>query len=449
MLTSRIKTVRTIVSEIILLQTVLLPVLVVGLLYLRTANMVISFILPVLVYAIVYIIISDVIQSAIWLRSNRIEKGIKYSINHYLLLRLVRISLLDAGYYVRRQFFGIDVAKLPKIYIEFSDNYAYGLIKIENKIRYEQRLDNIELSSSLGKYIVETSYLSPDENYYCFDFFNSNINRQLRFDSNEELLQYSNNLDDNMLFIDSLSQVPLHHTLIVGQTGSGKTYALYSLILQMINKKINYHLYVADPKGSSLAVIGEKISPNNTFENVDDIIQSLREFNHEMDERKHRIKEKLLTKIDSSYVDFGLEPYVFIFDEYASFQSVIQSKDKKTRDEVNKLISQIVLQGRQLGFFLFVVMQKSDSSSLPTMIRDNLPLKIVLGNAEEQTYVTAFGYSKDIPNYKFNIGEGVFTFPQVANNPKICAFSYLNFNILDALEKSGGNVITPTPLKNN
>ena len=397
-----------------------------------------SFIIPVLYYVIVCIIISDLIQWITFLKTNHINKGIKYVINHYRLLHLVRISLLDAGYYVRRQFFRIDVAKLPKIYIEFSDNYAYGLIKIENKIRYEQKLDNIQLSSSLGRYIVENSYLSSDENYYCFDFFDANINRQLKFDSIKGFLQYSNNLDDNKLFIDSISQVQLHHTLIVGQTGSGKTYALYSLLLQMINKKVNYHLYIADPKGSSLAVIGEKISPNNTSENVDDIIQLLREFNDEMDERKHKIKEKLLTKIDSSYSDFGLDPYVFIFDEYASFQAVIQSKDKKTRDEVNKLISQVVLQGRQLGFFLFVVMQKSDSSSLPTMIRDNLPLKIVLGNAEEQTYVTAFGYSKDIPNYQFKIGEGVFTFPQVANNPKICAFSFLNFDILNALEKKRG-----------
>lgn len=167
-----------------------------------------------------------------------------------------------------------------------------------------------------------------------------------------------------------------------------------------------------------------------------------------MNERKNEIKEKLLSKIESSYVDFDFEPYVFIFDEYASFQSVIQSRDKKTRDEVNKLISQIVLQGRQLGFFLFVVMQKSDSTSLPTMIRDNLPLKIVLGNAEEQTYITAFGYSKDIPKYKFRRGEGVYTFPEIANNPKICSFSYLNFDILGSFNKAGGVVNTPAPPKN-
>ena len=68
-----------------------------------------------------------------------------------------------------------------------------------------------------------------------------------------------------------------------------------------------------------------------------------------------------------------------------------------------------------------------------TFIRDNLPWKTVLGNAEDQTYVTAYGASVDIPERKMEIGEGVYTYPAIANKPKLCAFPTLDFDILESL----------------
>lgn len=62
----------------------------------------------------------------------------------------------------------------------------------------------------------------------------------------------------------------------------------------------------------------------------------------------------------------------------------------------------------------------------------------MLGNAEDQTYVTAFGAGVDIPERKMKIGEGVYTYPAVAEKPKLCAFPTLNFDILDALTRGAG-----------
>ncbi len=108
-----------------------------------------------------------------------------------------------------------------------------------------------------------------------------------------------------------------------------------------------------------------------------------------------------------------------------------------------KLLSQVVLQGRQLGFFLWIVMQKSDASLLPTNLRENLPVKFVLGNAESQTYTTAFGNGVDIPEKNFKLGQGVFTCPIIAKRPRLCNFSYLNFDILKAVNhlKQGTGVL--------
>ena len=229
----------------------------------------------------------------------------------------------------------------------------------------------------------------------------------------------------------------LQSCIWIGQTGSGKSYALYNLILQMLNKKVKYELFFADPKGSSLAVLGSKVASDRTAVDFEDIIALLKTFVTFMRERKPELKALLESKLDSDYSDFGLNPYVFIFDEYASFSSVLAAADKKTRDEVKAMLYEVILQGRQLGFFMVLAMQKSDATLIDTAIRDNLPLKIVLGNAEQQTYVTAFGTGADIPNRHYAVGEGVFTEPTLAPEPKLIQCPYLNFDILQAVIEGG------------
>lgn len=95
-----------------------------------------------------------------------------------------------------------------------------------------------------------------------------------------------------------------------------------------------------------------------------------------------------------------------------------------------------ILQGRQLGFFVILTMQKSDAKIIDTALRDNLPLKIVLGESEQQTYITAFGHSQ-IPNRHYAVGEGVFTEPTLAPEPKLVQCPYCDFDILAAVNGTG------------
>ena len=131
---------------------------------------------------------------------------------------------------------------------------------------------------------------------------------------------------------------------------------------------------------------------------------------------------------------------MLIIDEYAAFSAVLAAKDKKTRDHVDELMHQIILMGRQLGFFLFLVMQKSDAKLITTALRENVPFKIVLGNAEEQTYVTAFGNGIDIPPMNYGQGDGVFTEPTLAPTPKYVQFPTLDFDILEEAKRLVGVV---------
>ena len=83
-------------------------------------------------------------------------------------------------------------------------------------------------------------------------------------------------------------------------------------------------------------------------------------------------------------------------------------------------------------------MQKSDATLISTALRDNLPLKIVLGNAEPTTYETTFGKSVNIPPLNYLQGDGVFTEPKLASTPKLVQFPTLNFDILEAVKMSAG-----------
>lgn len=378
-------------------------------------------------------IVPLVFSALIWALSNRIDQGVKYSWKHYKLVLGLRKHLLDAGIYTTKKLGAAKWAKIPWITVDFAPDFKSGTIWVKNSIQFNDRLSRLDISPSLGRYVVEQVYLTDDANHYRFDFYDSSLERRLVFDSFEAFKAHSDLLGKYELFIDSYTKLTLTHQLIAGQTGSGKSYALHGYLLQMLLKPVPYHLYFADPKASSIALFGERVSPETTADDFEGIVALLEAFVSKMQERQCQMKRHLLQKIDGDYRDFGLSPHILIFDEFADFSLFLQTKDKQTRDHVNGLISSIVLKGRQAGFFLWLVMQQAGSNNIPTFIRDNLPWKVVLGNAEDQTYVTTFGAGADIPLRKMEVGDGVYTYPAVANKPRLCEFPTLSFDILDAL----------------
>lgn len=372
-------------------------------------------------------------SAVMWALSNQIDRGVKYAWKHYRLVLGLRKHLLDAGIYTAKRLGAVKWAELPWIAADFAPDFKSGIVWIKNSIQFNGKLSRLDISPSLGRYVVEQVYLTDDANHYRFDFYDSSLERRLVFGSFEAFKAHSDSLGKYELFIDSCTSLALTHQLIAGQTGSGKTYALHGYLLQMLLKPVPYHLYFADPKASSIALLGERVSPETTSDDFEGIVALVETFVSQMQERQQQMKSRLSQKIDGDYRDFGLSPHILVFDEFADFSLLLQSKDKKVRDHVNSLISSIVLKGRQAGFFLWIVMQQAGSNNIPTFIRDNLPWKVVLGNAEDQTYATAFGAGADIPLRKMEAGDGVFTYPAVANKPRLCGFPTLDFDILDAL----------------
>lgn len=362
--------------------------------------------------------------------SNKMWKGFRYFWHYWGIRNRLERQMLDAGFGIQRSYF----VELPKIKLVFEKDFAAGTLTVRNALKFDRKLDDIVLSAALAKFIVESHYQSDDGNTYIYELIDGSVSYKMAFSSFEDFKRHNRTVSTYKLFLDKRSVVKLQHCLLVGMTGSGKTYALYNLLVQMMDKDVQYHFFCADPKGSSLAVIGYAVAAERTAVDVADIIKLLEEFVSLMRNRKEELRERLKEKIDADYSDFQMQPYIFICDEYASFAAKISTLDKKMRDSVKDMLYEVILQGRQLGFFLFLIMQKSDATLIDTALRDNIPLKIVLGNSEQQTYVTAFGAGVEIPNRHYLVGEGVFTEPELAPQPKLVQFPRLDFDILDCAQ---------------
>lgn len=394
----------------------------------------------ILTFFSIIIVLTVIIK---FLYENNILRGSKYFLTTIKLKRNICKHLLDSNIYINRGNFD----ELPNIKIKMNYNLLVCKVAIENSIKFNKTFENISLSPALYNYIVKKSYLSDDENYYIFELVDSASKNNLIFKTISEFKDYNNNFDNYQLFFDKEVYIDFQSILIVGTTGSGKTYSLYSIILQLLLKNVKHQLYFADLKKSSISKIGESISRNRTAITFQETIDLISLFNEHLLERASIMSEKLPNKLDSDYKDTMLKAHVLIIDEYAAFSAYLDTQDSKLKRQVKSMLMNIILMGRQLGFFVIFAMQKSDASIIDTALRENIPFKMVLGQSGQQTYITTFGTGVEIPEKHYLTGEGLFTEPRIAPNPENITNPTLNFKI-DSNLFAGGIVKTPSTQKN-
>lgn len=372
-----------------------------------------------------------------WAVAHHLRRGVKYALRHWQLCRGIKRALLEAGYGIP---IGEQYYRLPRVEIRFEGKgLTCGIVAIQNHIKTDSSLAAVNLSSALGVYVVDAQYIEDDNNYYCYEISDSRIDRQLTFSSYQALADYAHKHTDKhgpyTLFMDGRNEgIKIRSMLLVGITGSGKSYALMGLIAQLLNWPVLPVIYFADPKGSDIAVLGGTFAPERTADDIDGIIDLLRQFYSAMLARKAEMRDKLSGKLGADFTEWRLPAYIFIMDEYAAFQASI-AKDKRRREEVEEILRNVVLMGRQLGFFAWICMQKSDSSDIPTAIRDNLPLKICLGNAPATTLMTIFGHAADLPSRHWGKGQGLIYCDGITAAPRPVSFPTLHFDIFGALTK--------------
>lgn len=175
----------------------------------------------------------------------------------------------------------------------------------------------------------------------------------------------------------------LPHMLVSGGVGSGKTYFLLTLIKALIG--INAVLYVLDPKKADLADL-ETVIPN-VYYRKDDMIDCINAFYDEMMLRNEEMKLMSGYKTGENYAYLGLPANFLIFDEYTSFMEMI---GRENVEVMNKL-KQIVMLGRQSGFFVVLACQRPDVKYLVDGMRDQFNFRVALGRMSDTGYGMMFG----------------------------------------------------------
>ncbi|WP_270661139.1 hypothetical protein [Streptococcus anginosus] len=388
----------------------------------------------ILLYILIFCqLLMIIILSSIFYFKFKVSKlGLKKSMEIFFIVSRLKQGLIKAHiYFELYRNNGVLYVRLPKIKVIPSD---FGfMISIENSIKYQEKFTNLDISASLGKYIVDTSYMTDDQSAFIYELDDPRQDRRFIFSSLQELKDVQ--IDKYRIPVDKKLSFELCHNLCVGATGHGKSYWLYYYVIALLNRFGKDSIYVCDPKNSSMAIIGEKIG--HVAITKEESLELLREFHQHMQERKQELSDLLKSGLDKDYRDFNLQPRVLIFDEYATFRSSLKSlatkKEGKTLvAEIDEIIDEVILQGRQLGCFCSIAMQKSDSNLLPTHIRNSLLFKQVLGQAENTTYITAFEHAQ-IPARKVGVGEGFYTLQGKTIEPRYFTTPRLDFDIYDAI----------------
>lgn len=257
----------------------------------------------------------------------------------------------------------------------------------------KDRLIHINVEITLGKYQDQLLHLEKklESGLYC-----ELVDKELKDSYVEYTLLYD--MIANRITIDEVKAGhgrlrlmkniwweydKLPHMLIAGGTGGGKTYFIFSIIEALLHT--NAILYVLDPKNADLADLSS-VMPN-VYYKQQDMIDCLDQFYDDMMKQNEEMKLMDKYKTGENYAYLGLPAHFLIFDEYTSFMEMI---GKKSTQIMSKL-KQIVMLGRQSGFFLVLACQRPDAKYLGDGIRDQFNFRVALGRMSELGYGMIFG----------------------------------------------------------
>lgn len=269
------------------------------------------------------------------------------------------------------------ISHFPKVYYL----YEKGMIHIQVEItlgKYQEPLLNLEKKLESGLYCELVSKELHDSFVEYVLFYDMIANRI----SIDEVIAQNGSLKLMKLMDWEYDKLP--HMLIAGGTGGGKTYFILTLIEALL--KTNAKLYILDPKNADLADLNT-VMPD-VYYKKEDMMASIDQFYDDMMARSEEMKQMEGYKTGENYAYLRLAPHFLIFDEYVAFMEMLTSKESTA---VLTKLKQIVMLGRQAGFFLILACQRPDAKYLGDGIRNQFNFRVALGRMSELGYGMMFG----------------------------------------------------------
>lgn len=217
--------------------------------------------------------------------------------------------------------------------------------------------------------------------------------------------------------------------LFGGEPGSGKSGAANDLLLAAALDP-TVRMYLADGKAGADITPFEPIATmydtDGDPERLLEILQHI--WNVEIPERRALAKEHGSRKLTEAMaaVDPRVCQAVLLVDEWSSYGA---AAERKTREEMERLLRLIVQQGRALGIITLAATQKPDSDSVPTGIRDILSIRWAMRcmTPEASDTILGKGYAANGHNaqriLKSQRGVGIFMSGEAAE-PELSRSDY-------------------------
>ena len=269
------------------------------------------------------------------------------------------------------------ITYFPKLYYRMDS----GLLYIRTEItlgKYQDQLLHLEKKLETGLYCELVSKELKDSYVEYVLLYDTIANR---ITINEVLAEHGSlRLMKNVWW--EYDKLP--HMLIAGGTGGGKTYFILTLIEALLRS--NAVMYILDPKNADLADLS--VVMPEVWYRKDDITACIDRFYDGMMERSESMKPMENYRTGENYAYLGLAPHFLIFDEYVAFMEMLTTKENAA--VLNKL-KQIVMLGRQAGYFLILACQRPDAKYLGDGIRDQFNFRVALGRMSELGYSMMFG----------------------------------------------------------
>lgn len=268
------------------------------------------------------------------------------------------------------------ISHFPKMYYYLKA----GLIHINVEItmgKYQDQLLQLEKKLETGLF-CELVDKELKESYIEYTLLYDTIASRIAID---EVIAKDGRLKlmDNIYWAyDSLP-----HMLIAGGTGGGKTYFILTLIEALLHT--DSKLSILDPKNADLADLETVM--DNVYYRKDDMMVCIERFYEDMLARSEEMKRHQNYKTGKNYAYLGLPAHFLIFDEYVAFMDMLGKESVKVIDK----LKQIVMLGRQSGFFLVLACQRPDAKYLGDGIRDQFNFRVALGRMSELGYGMMFG----------------------------------------------------------
>ncbi|HFI0232226.1 TPA: AAA family ATPase [Streptococcus suis] len=269
------------------------------------------------------------------------------------------------------------ITYFPKMYYRLKN----GLIQIRVEItlgKYQDQLLHLEKKLESGLY-CELMDKELKDSYVEYTLLYDTIASRISIDEVEAK-------DGKLRLMKNVwwEYDKLPHMLIAGGTGGGKTYFILTLIEALLHT--DSKLYILDPKNADLADLGSVMA--NVYYRKEDLLSCIETFYEEMMKRSEEMKQMKNYKTGKNYAYLGLPAHFLIFDEYVAFMEMLGTKENTA--VMNKL-KQIVMLGRQAGFFLILACQRPDAKYLGDGIRDQFNFRVALGRMSEMGYGMMFG----------------------------------------------------------